>query len=70
MDCGTFRDTPAFAAAWDGPENVYLWESARTVTGELLPARDQKSVGSCVGFATASAIEFLSLRADRGRRGG
>jgi hypothetical protein len=61
MDCGTFRDTPAFAAAWDGPENVYLWESARTVTGDLLPARDQRSVGSCVGFATASAIEFLSL---------
>lgn len=61
MDCGTFRDTAAFAAAWDGPENVYLWESARTVTGDLLPARDQKTVGSCVGFATASAIEFLSL---------
>ncbi len=61
MDCGTFRDTAAFSAGWDGPENVYLWESARTVTGDLLPARNQKSVGSCVGFATASAIEHLSL---------
>ena len=60
MACGTFRHTAAFAARWDGPENVYLWESARTVTGDLLPARDQRSVGSCVGFATASAIEHLS----------
>ena len=60
MDCGTFRQTAAFAARRDGPENVYLWESARTVTGDVLPARDQRSVGSCVGFATASAIEHLS----------
>jgi len=61
MDCGTFRDTAAFAARKDGSENVYLWESARTVTGDVLPSRDQKSVGSCVGFATAAAIEHLSL---------
>jgi hypothetical protein len=60
MECGTFRETAAFAARQDGPEDVYLWESVRTVTGDLLPARNQKSVGSCVAFATASAIEFLS----------
>jgi hypothetical protein len=60
MDCGTFRDTPAFAARWDGPEDVFLWESARTAAGGVLPARNQGSVGSCVGFATASAIEYLS----------
>lgn len=60
MECGTFRETAAFAARWDGAEDVYLWESVRTVTGDLLPARNQGSVGSCVAFATASAIEFLS----------
>src|SRR4029453_8978371 len=60
MDCGTFRETAAFAARGDGPEGVFLWESAGTVTGEILPARNQGAVGSCVAFATASAIEFLS----------
>jgi hypothetical protein len=62
MGCGAFRETAAFAAAWDGPEDVFLWESARAVTGDVLPARDQKSVGSCVGFATATAIEHLSCK--------
>jgi hypothetical protein len=60
MDCRTFRETAAFAARRDGEEDVYLWESVRTVTGDILPARNQGSVGSCVAFATASAIEFLS----------
>ena len=43
----------------DGPEDVFLWDACRAVTGDVLPARDQKSVGSCVGFATASAVEYL-----------
>jgi hypothetical protein len=57
MDCGRFRDTPAFADPDDGPEDVFLWEACRAVTGDVLPARDQKSVGSCVAFATATAVE-------------
>ena len=59
MDCRPFRATAAFAAEWKGPDHVYLWESARTATGDVLPARNQKSVGCCVGFATASAVEYL-----------
>ena len=59
MGCRPFRATLAFAASDDGPEEVYLWESALTATGDVLPARDQKSVGACVACATASAIEYL-----------
>jgi len=59
MDCRPFRATAAFTTVWTGPEDVLLWDAARTTTGAVLPARDQKSVGACVGFATASAIEYL-----------
>lgn len=54
-----FCDTEAFAAPYSGPDDVFLWDACRTVTGDLLPPRDQKSVGSCVAFGTASAIEHL-----------
>ncbi len=64
-----FRDTPPFRAAqqqggWgDGEdvpaEPVLLWEAARRVTGDVLPARDQGTVGSCVAVAAASAIEHV-----------
>ena len=60
LNCGTFRETPAFAAGRDRDRGCVPVGILRTVTGDLLPARDQKSVGDCVGFATASAIEFLS----------
>jgi len=59
MRCGRFRDTPAFAARRDRPDDVYLWEHCRAATGDVLPARDQKQVGSCVGVATATAVEHL-----------
>jgi hypothetical protein len=59
MRCGRFCETPAFAAENEQPEDVYLWERCRAVTGDVLPARDQKSVGSCVGVATATAVEHL-----------
>src|SRR5205085_3314192 len=59
LNCGAFRETEAFAAVYAGPDDVFLWDAARKVTGDVLPARDQKSVGSCVGFATASAVEHL-----------
>jgi hypothetical protein len=59
LKCGAFRETAAFAAEYAGPDDVFLWDAARKVTGDVLPARDQKSVGSCVGFATASAVEYL-----------
>jgi hypothetical protein len=53
-----FHETEAFQSQV-GSEDVYLWDACRKVTGDVLPARDQKSVGSCVGFGTASAIEHL-----------
>lgn len=59
MQCGRFCETLAFAAENEQPEDVYLWERCRAVTGDVLPPRDQKDVGSCVGVATATAIEHL-----------
>jgi hypothetical protein len=54
-----FADTEAFGAPYEGPDDVFLWQACRQATGDLLPPRDQKSVGSCVSFGTASAIEHL-----------
>lgn len=54
-----FRDTEAFQSTYDGPEDVFLWDACRKVTGDLLPPRNQGQVGSCVSFGTASAIEHL-----------
>ena len=54
-----FADSEAFRAEYTGPEDVFLWDACRKVTGDVLPARDQESVGSCVSFGTASAIEHL-----------
>jgi len=52
-----FGDTPAGAAEEPLPDEVYLWDACRKVTGAVLPPRDQGAVGSCVGFGTATAIE-------------
>lgn len=54
-----FQATPAFQNGDSGPEEVFLWDAARKVLGRLIPPRDQGNVGSCVAFATASAIEHL-----------
>jgi hypothetical protein len=54
-----FQNTEAFSSDYAGPEDVYLWDACRKVTGDVLPARDQKSVGCCVGFGTAAAVEHL-----------
>jgi len=54
-----FCDTEAFGAAYEGPDDVFLWDACRQATGDLLPPRDQRGVGSCVAFGTASAIEHL-----------
>ena len=59
LRCGRFRDTEAFTIPYVGPDDVFLWDACRKVTGELLPPRDQKSVGACTAFGTASAIEHL-----------
>lgn len=43
------------------PASAYLWDIARKVLGNLLPPRNQGSVGSCVAFATVRAIEYTML---------
>jgi hypothetical protein len=55
-----FADTEAGQVV-DLPEQVFLWELARKVTGGLLPARNQGQVGSCVAFGTVRAIEYTMV---------
>jgi len=53
-----FSDTPAFQAfQGEEPQHAYLWEAYRKLYGKNPPERNQGSVGSCVAFGTASAIE-------------
>lgn len=54
----SFADTPAFIAGAE-PESVYLWDAARKATGDVIPCRNQGSVGSCVAFGAACAAEHL-----------
>lgn len=54
-----FATTPAYRQTYSGPEDVFLWDASRKVLGAILPPRDQGSVGSCVAFGTASAIEHM-----------
>jgi hypothetical protein len=54
-----FGDTPAGRASLGPDEDVYLWDLARQLTGSPIPPRNQGAVGSCVAFATASAVEHL-----------
>src|SRR5205085_2509372 len=41
------------------PGDAFLWEAAKRVTGEQLPAHDQDGVGCCVGEGFSSAVEYL-----------
>lgn len=56
----SFGDTPANDIPVL-PTHVFLWESARKITGNLLPSRSQGRIGSCVSFGTARAIEYTML---------
>lgn len=51
-----FATTPA-AQVQTVPDHVYLWDIARAV-GADIPPRDQGSVGSCVSFGSACAVEY------------
>lgn len=56
----SFGETPAGRVVLGEEEkDVFLWDACRKVTGDILPARNQGQVGSCVSFGTASAIEHL-----------
>lgn len=50
----------AGAALLDTPErDVFLWDAAKHVIGDHLPAHDQDGVGCCVGEGFSSAVEYL-----------
>jgi hypothetical protein len=52
-----FGDTEASESNDPLPTNVYLWKLYEKITGKPWPSRNQGSVGSCVSFGTAAAIE-------------
>jgi hypothetical protein len=56
-----FSSTPAGVDESELPPHVFLWELGRRVTGKNLPPRNQGSVGSCVAFGTARAIEYTMI---------
>lgn len=56
----TFGLTPANFAS-DIPDHVFLWEADRKVLGQVLPPKNQGSVGSCVSFGTNTAIRRTML---------
>lgn len=58
MPIKSFLDTPAGRSETE-PEQVFLWDAARKATGDVLPARNQGSVGSCVAFGCVCAVEYL-----------
>jgi hypothetical protein len=54
-----FAATPAGKAVFGDDQDVFLWEIARKAIGKPIPARNQGNVGSCVGFGTVCAVEYL-----------
>lgn len=54
-----FADTPANRIVQNAEGDVYGWEIAKKALGKEIPGRNQGSVGSCVSFGTANAIEYL-----------
>jgi hypothetical protein len=54
---------PVFAATPAGqvetiPDRVHLWDYAKVAISKHVPTRDQGSVGSCVSFGAACAVEY------------
>lgn len=43
------------------PNQGFLWDVARKITGDLLPAYSQGGIGSCVSFGTARAVQYSML---------
>ena len=54
-----FGDTPAGRAVMGDEKDVLLSDGVKKLLGKHIPARNQRDVGSCVGFATTSAVEYL-----------
>jgi len=57
-----FDETPAgLVAADELPDHVYLWQNYEKIFNKPKPTKNQGSVGSCVGFGTAGAVEISLL---------
>jgi hypothetical protein len=54
-----FGDTPAGRAVMGDDKDVLLSDGVKMLIGKHLPARNQNPIGSCVGFASTSAVEYL-----------
>lgn len=56
-----FGDTEAGQDSEPIPSQVFLWDLARKITGDVLPPYAQGSIGSCVSFGTARAVQYSML---------
>jgi len=54
-----FAESAADLIAAGAPDDVFLWDACRRLTGGHLAAHDQDGVGCCVGEGFASAVEYL-----------
>ncbi len=52
-----FANTPAGKVVGI-PDSYYLWDVAKSAIGRHVPTRNQLSVGSCVAFGSACAVEY------------
>ena len=58
----SFGQTPAGRVVMGDDTDVFLWDACQIVLNKpYLPARNQKSVGSCVSFGTNSAVEYTLI---------
>jgi hypothetical protein len=73
LEFKSFAETPpGRAVQGDLPDRVLLWEAQRAILGDILPSRNQGSVGTCVSFGFAGAIEtswLVDISAKKGGRG-
>lgn len=53
-----FKNTEASTAEFGDDVDIYLWKASKLVRGQLIPTRNQGSVGSCVSFGFGAAYEY------------
>lgn len=53
-----FKNTEASTAEFGDDVDIYLWKASKIVRGNLIPTRNQGSVGSCVSFGFGAAYEY------------
>jgi len=68
LESPLFFATDAGKAA-DSDDDAFLWKYAIKARGTHIPTRDQSSVGSCVSFGFACAVEYAMATQAHFRRG-